>query len=81
MRQSVCLHLAVLLIRLDIHREHEVFRHERRRILANLPHLSRHVLKDIGVERDGRMKVGLTTCSAERKVYNLRRRFKSRLIT
>ncbi|MEH6531812.1 hypothetical protein L4D77_08815 [Photobacterium frigidiphilum] len=81
MRQSVYLHLAVLLIRLDIHREHEVFRRERCRILANLPHLSQHVLKDIGVERDGRMKVGLSTTPAERKVYNLRRRFKSRLIT
>lgn len=81
MRQSVYLHLAVLLIRLDIHREHEAFRRDRRRILANLPHLSQHVLKDIGVERDGRMKVGLTSSPAERKVYNLRRRFKSRLIT
>ncbi|PSW04203.1 hypothetical protein [Photobacterium lipolyticum] len=81
MRQSVYLHMAVLFIRLDIHRENEAWRRVHRRIRVDLPHVSKHILQDIGVGDDCRLESGFGSTQAERKVSLLRREYQSRLVT
>lgn len=81
MRQSVYLRIAVLLIRLDVHREDAAWRREHRRITIHLPHFSAHMLQDVGVGKDQRIAHNLVSTEATRMARHLRREYKSRLIT
>ena len=81
MRQSVYLHIAVLFIRLDIQRENAAWRRDNRRIHIDLPHLSKHILQDMGVDKDCRIGFGFASTPAERKARHLRREYRSRLVT
>lgn len=81
MRQSFYLRIAVLLVRLDVQREDAAWRREHRRIRLHLPHLSDHLLADIGVGKDQRIASSLISSRESRFVRHLRREQKSRLIT
>ncbi|GAB6261500.1 hypothetical protein L4174_013355 [Photobacterium sp. CCB-ST2H9] len=81
MRQSVYLRFAVLLIRLDLHREEEAWRREYRRMQFHLPQLSSHILKDMGIDKDMRVDSALAGQRAMRKSRHLRRAFRSRSLT
>ncbi|MDV5171690.1 hypothetical protein [Photobacterium rosenbergii] len=82
MRHSVYLRLAVFLVQLDVKREDALWRREHRRIQINLPyHLSEHLLKDMGIDKEHRISQDLLATSAGRKVRHLRREYKSRLVT
>ncbi|GAB3525677.1 MULTISPECIES: hypothetical protein [Photobacterium] len=81
MRQSVYLRIAVLLVRLDVHREDAAWRRAHRRIRLDIPHLSEHLLQDIGVGKDYRVENYLLSDKAGRMIRHLRREYKSRLVT
>ncbi|WP_027253102.1 hypothetical protein [Photobacterium halotolerans] len=81
MRQSVYLRFAVLLIRLDLHREEEAWRRKHRRMQVHLPHLSPHILKDMGIDKDLRVDSALVGQRASRKTRHLRRAFRWRSLT
>ncbi|PSW18985.1 hypothetical protein C9I98_14140 [Photobacterium sanctipauli] len=81
MRQSVYLRIAVFFVQLDLQREDAAWRREHRRVCVLLPHLSQHMLKDIGVDKDQRIARQLVSSPASRKVRHLRREYQSRLST
>ncbi|MDO6704789.1 MULTISPECIES: hypothetical protein [unclassified Photobacterium] len=81
MRQSVYLRFAVLLIRLDLHREEEAWRREHRRMQVHLPQLSTHILQDMGIDKDMRLDQSLVSTRALRKTRLLRHAVRSRSLT
>ncbi|MDO6497817.1 hypothetical protein [Photobacterium sanguinicancri] len=81
MRQSVYLRLAVLFVRADLHREQQAWRHANRRIEVDFPHLTDHLLRDIGIGKDRRLEVEFGASLAQRKTRHLRREFRSRQLT
>lgn len=81
MRQSVYLRIAVFFIRLDIQREDAAWRRNYRRVTVDLPNYSAHLLRDIGVEKDGRIAWEPASTQAARKARHLRQKYKSRLVT
>ncbi|WP_419209301.1 hypothetical protein ACN08N_14015 [Photobacterium leiognathi subsp. mandapamensis] len=72
MRQSIYIRFAIFLIQQDIKREDALWRHQQRRVRVYLPYHSAHLLRDVGVESDGRIAVSHLV-HAERKVRHLRR--------
>ncbi|MGF1681107.1 hypothetical protein [Photobacterium minamisatsumaniensis] len=81
MRQSVYLRLAVFFVQLDLHQEDAAWRREHRRVKVYLPHLSEHMLNDIGISKDRRVASHLVSTPASRKVRHLRRRYQSKFAT
>ncbi|WP_413111065.1 hypothetical protein [Thaumasiovibrio sp. DFM-14] len=82
MSQSIYLKLAVIFIRLDIHREQQAWRQMHRRIQIDLPSLNSHLLRDIGIEPDGRMQYSQPTRKqAQRTMRHLRRTLRTSRIT
>ena len=84
MQQSLYLTLAVLFVRADIKREERRWRRQIRRVRYDIPWDNSHLLKDIGLELDGRV-VGECTLPdaiiAQRRVRHLRRVLTSRIPT
>ncbi|WP_261882592.1 DUF1127 domain-containing protein [Vibrio pelagius] len=83
MRHSVYLKLATVLIRADLRHEERVWRRKVRRSVYDLPWENPHLLKDIGLEVDGR-PIGLSepeTVTIERRVRHLRRVLSARIPT
>ncbi|PSV26007.1 MULTISPECIES: hypothetical protein [unclassified Photobacterium] len=77
MRQSVYIRFAIFLIQQDVKREEALWRHQQRRVSVYLPVLSPHLMRDVGVESDGRIALSHLV-HAERKVRHLRRTLRFR---
>jgi hypothetical protein len=54
MRHSLYIHLATWFIRADLRREERAWRRKIRRTAYTIPWHSEHLLRDIGLEPDGR---------------------------
>ncbi|WP_299685493.1 DUF1127 domain-containing protein [uncultured Vibrio sp.] len=83
MRHSVYLKLATILIRADLRREEREWQRKVRRSSYHLPWNNTHLLKDIGLEADGR-PIGFSEPEAvtiERRVRHLRRALSARITT
>ncbi|KQA39386.1 hypothetical protein [Vibrio cholerae] len=83
MRQSIYLQLAVLLVRAELRREERVWKRKVRRSSYHLPWNHPHLLRDIGLETDGR-PIGLSlpdAVVAERRVRHIRRVLAARIPT
>lgn len=83
MRHSVYLKLATVLIRADLRREDREWKRKVRRSAYDLPWENAHLLRDIGLEVDGR-PIGFSEPEAitiERRVRHLRRALSARILT
>lgn len=83
MRHSVYLKLATVLIRADLRHEERVWKRKVRRSAYDLPWENTHLLRDIGLEADGR-PIGFSEPEAvtiERRVRHLRRVLSARILT
>ncbi|CAH8204022.1 MULTISPECIES: hypothetical protein [Vibrio] len=83
MRHSIYLQLATLLVRADLRREEREWKRKFRRSAFDLPVHNVHLLKDIGLESDGR-PIGQSepdAVKAERRVRHLRRVLSARIPT
>ncbi|MFB9135885.1 DUF1127 domain-containing protein [Vibrio sp. AK197] len=83
MTQSVYLKLAIILVRIDIKHEERVWRSKVRRSVHDIPWTNEHLLKDIGLQMDGR-PIGFSeppALTAQRRVRHLRRILSARIPT
>ena len=83
MRHSIYLKLATVLVRADLRREEREWQRKVRRSSFDLPWENTHLLKDIGLESDGR-PIGSSEPEAvkiERRVRHLRRVLSTRIPT
>jgi len=83
MRHSFYIQLATLLIRADLRREEKIWKQKIRRSQYDLPWHNVHLLKDIGLQADGR-PIGNTvsdTVKADRQVRHIRRVLRLRIPT
>lgn len=83
MRHSLYLQLATLLVRADLRREDRVWRAKLRRTVHDLPWDNAFLLRDVGLDTDGR-PLGLSepaAVTADRRVRHLRRVLSSRITT
>ncbi len=81
MRHSVYLKLATVLIRADLRREEREWQRKVRRSSYDLPWNNTHLLRDIGLEADGR-PIGFSepeVVTIERRVRHLRRVLSARI--
>lgn len=83
MSHSVYLKLATLLVKADLRREERQWKRKLRRSAFEIPWNNAHLLKDIGLEQDGR-PIGFTepdSVKAQRRVRHLRRVLSARIPT
>ncbi|WP_261885263.1 DUF1127 domain-containing protein [Vibrio pomeroyi] len=83
MRHSVYLKLATVLIRADLRREEREWQRKVRRSSYDLPWNNTHLLRDIGLEVDGR-PIGFSepeVVTIERRLRHLRRVLSARIPT
>lgn len=83
MSHSVYLKLATLLVKADLRREERVWKQKVRRSAHDIPWDNAHLLRDIGLETDGRT-IGVSLPDAvkvERRMRHLRRVLNARLLT
>ncbi|GLO61805.1 hypothetical protein MACH09_23130 [Vibrio sp. MACH09] len=83
MSHSIYLKVAVLFVKADLRREEKKWQSAIRRSKYDIPWQNTHLLKDIGLESDGRV-MGYTepeNLVVERRMRHLRRVFRSRLVT
>ncbi|ERM59479.1 hypothetical protein [Vibrio cyclitrophicus] len=83
MRHSVYLKLATVLIRADLRREEREWQRKVRRSSYDLPWNNTHLLRDIGLEADGR-PISFSepeVVTIERRVRHLRRVLSARIPT
>ncbi len=83
MSHSIYLKLATLFVVADIKREERVWKRKVRRSAHDLPWTNTHLLRDIGLQSDGR-PVGVSEpemVSAKRRVRHLRRILSARIPT
>ncbi len=84
MRHSIYLKLATALVYADLRREEREWKRKVRRSSYELPWENTHLLKDIGIEADGRPIGGHSEPEAvtvERCVRHLRRVLSARIVT
>nr|WP_086940634.1 DUF1127 domain-containing protein [Thaumasiovibrio occultus] len=82
MKHSLYVKAAVVLLRWDIEREHRAWRRAHRRIAVDFPHLNEHLLRDIGIDPDGRMNfTPAPHVTASRRAKHLRRLLRFRHTT
>lgn len=83
MRHSIYLHLATLFVRADLHREARVSRAKLRRATHEIPWGNTYLLRDIGLNADGRPLCGSEphAVTAKRHVRHLRRAFRLKIST
>ena len=83
MSHSVYLKLATVLVKADLKREEREWKRKVRRSAYDIPWNNAHLLRDIGLEQDGR-PVGFTepdSVKAERRIRHLRRVLSVRILT
>ncbi|MDN3614123.1 DUF1127 domain-containing protein [Vibrio gallaecicus] len=83
MRHSIYLKLATVLVRADLRREEREWQRKVRRSSFDLPWENKHLLRDIGLESDGR-PIAFSEPEAvtiERRVRHLRRVLSARIPT
>ncbi|UPQ87555.1 DUF1127 domain-containing protein [Vibrio sinaloensis] len=83
MSHSVYLKLATLLVKADLRRESREWQRKVRRSGYHIPWHNTHLLRDIGLEQDGR-PMGISepdSVKAERRVRHLRRVLSARIPT
>lgn len=83
MSHSVYLKLATVLVKADLKREEREWKRKLRRSAYELPWENKHLLRDIGLEQDGR-PIGFTepdSVKAERRIRHLRRVLSARILT
>ncbi len=83
MRHSIYLKLATLLLKADLKREENEWQRKVRRSAHDIPWTNTHLLKDIGLDLDGRStRVSVPdTVKVERRVRHLRRVLTARIST
>ncbi|WP_159655752.1 DUF1127 domain-containing protein [Vibrio atypicus] len=83
MSHSVYLKLATVLVKADLRREEREWKRRVRRSAFDIPWNNAHLLRDIGLEQDGRSIAHNEPDSvkAERRVRHLRRVLSARIIT
>ncbi|USD64885.1 DUF1127 domain-containing protein [Vibrio sp. SCSIO 43136] len=84
MRHSIYTRLALTLVKAELKREEREWRRKVRRSAYDLPWHSEHLLRDIGLETDGRA-IGIAAESpalkAERRIRHFNRLLRSRIAT
>ncbi len=83
MSHSVYLKLATVLVKADLRREERVWKRKVRRSAYDIPWENSHLLRDIGLEQDGR-PIGHSLpdfVKVERRMRHLRRVLSARLLT
>ncbi|MZI94648.1 DUF1127 domain-containing protein [Vibrio sp. CAIM 722] len=84
MSQSIYLKIAVLFVRADLRREERQWRRQVRRSAYDVPWDNAYLLRDIGLEPDGRA-IGTVSIpdsvKAERRIRHIRRVLTSRIPT
>ncbi|MDV5084146.1 DUF1127 domain-containing protein [Vibrio diabolicus] len=83
MRHSIYLQLATLLLKADLKREEKQWQRTIRRIAHDVPWTNVHLLRDIGLDSDGRSTRANVpdAVKVERRVRHLRRVLTSRIMT
>lgn len=83
MRHSIYLKLAVLFIKADLHHEDRVWRTKVRRAISEIPLGNAYLLRDIGLNAEGRPLCGSAphSVTAKRRVRHLRRAFRLKIAT
>ncbi len=83
MRHSLYLHLAVFFVRADIRREERVWLAKTRRASSEIPLGNAYLLKDIGLNVDGRPLCSALPrdIAAKRRVRHLRRACRLKIAT
>ncbi|UUM30143.1 DUF1127 domain-containing protein [Vibrio japonicus] len=83
MNHSLYLKLATVLIKADLRREERAWKRKLRRSSFDIPWHNKHLLKDIGLDLDGR-QVGTSepeNVTVERRIRHLRRVLSMRIPT
>ncbi|GAB2637112.1 DUF1127 domain-containing protein [Vibrio panuliri] len=83
MNQSIYLKLATVLVKADLRREERAWKRRVRRSAHEIPWHNEYLLRDIGLDRDGR-PLGKSVdpeVKAERRIRHLRRVLTSRILT
>lgn len=80
MRHSIYLSLAILCVKADLKREERQWRQKIRRSAYDIPWHNQHLLRDIGLDKDGRsvQHADSNQLVATRRVYSIRRLFRVR---
>lgn len=83
MRHSIYLKLATVLLKADLKREEKQWQRMVRRSSHDIPWANEHLLKDIGLDKDGRSTQASVpdAVKVERRVRHLRRVLTSRILT
>ncbi|MEH0699590.1 DUF1127 domain-containing protein [Vibrio owensii] len=83
MRHSIYLKLATVLLKADLKREEKQWQRMVRRSSHDIPWTNEHLLKDIGLNKDGRSTQASVpdAVKVERRVRHLRRVLTSRILT
>ncbi|WP_039989114.1 hypothetical protein [Vibrio owensii] len=83
MRHSIYLKLATVLLKADLKREEKQWQRMVRRSSHDIPWTNEHLLKDIGLDKDGRPTQASVpdAVKVERRVRHLRRVLTSRILT
>ncbi|WP_199459390.1 DUF1127 domain-containing protein [Vibrio owensii] len=83
MRHSIYLKLATVLLKADLKREEKQWQRMVRRSSHDIPWTNEHLLKDIGLDKDGRSTQASVpdAVKVERQVRHLRRVLTSRILT
>ena len=83
MRHSLYLTLATLLIKADLRREEKAWQRKIRRSAYAIPWHNAHLLRDIGLDTDGRLlgEEASTEHRATRLTYRIRRQLRLRIPT
>ncbi|AQW57651.1 Uncharacterised protein [Vibrio owensii] len=83
MRHSIYLKLATVLLKADLKREEKQWQRMVRRSSHDIPWTNEHLLKDIGLDKDGRSTQASVpdAVKVERRVRHLRRVLTSRILT
>ncbi|WP_343291164.1 DUF1127 domain-containing protein [Vibrio harveyi] len=83
MRHSIYLKLATVLLKADLKREEKQWQRMVRRSSHDIPWTNEHLLKDIGLDKDGRsIRTSVPDAvKVDRRVRHLRRVLTSRILT
>ncbi|PWI32098.1 DUF1127 domain-containing protein [Vibrio albus] len=81
MKQSFYIQLAIFFVKADLRREERQWQRKVRRSAYDIPWHSEHLLRDIGLDREGRATSASNAAIAEHRVHHYRRIISSRPVT
>lgn len=81
MKHSFYIQLAVFLVKADLRREERQWKRKVRRSAYDIPWHNAHLLRDIGLDSEGRAECSSAAVAAERRVRHFRRIISSRPAT